>query len=568
MSAAQQHRSEVERYLDPGYLDVDGLLDALELEVEASSSLFGNPGLRLRKCSAESRKVAIAISGGGAAGAYSAGLLDVLLYRMRQRGIAPDLLVGTSSGAINGYGVFLESLGMGNPQFDSEPSVRQPYESYIASVWSYMARDGKASRWVVGPRSWIVRLVSRGPGRRWSLAGMILAAVAALLLFQPTLLLPLAALFGGWGSAAGGSDSLADALPFLFGYAVIATALLSLAIWLVWRRFGQSLFLDLPLLRFLANTGPNGDLRRLPAGPKGQAIDQAKVLSRNLVRRWYEDNGSAPEFIITGTDISARRECLFTLVRPETYSLLLRAEWMAVQFDSDSGEAGDYHAQPGALFARPERLLQALVASSAVPGAFPTQRIGIYEAGSSSVAHHHFVDGGVMNNSPVHIAIDAGATHVISLEILPHESSDELRPDQRGGGGYLLLEAALATLTTVLERATKQDVRRTASWNRFLVNRPKSLDSGSAPSASTQRPRRIVPLYRIAPTEPLVGTVEFDGRFEAGRRTVTLRDLLQRGVLDMRGRNVWAATVRHEPGWRDPDSEVAESLYQASTKCD
>ena len=561
MGGAEQQRSEVERYLDPGYLDVDGLLDALELEVEATSSLFGNPGLRLRKCSAESRKVAIAISGGGAAGAYSAGLLDVLLYRMRQRGIEPDLLVGTSSGAINGYGVFIESLGMGNPQFDSEPSVRQPYESYIASVWSYMARDGKASRWVVGGRSWIVRLVSRGPGRRWSAAGLILAAICALLLFQPNLLLPLIAQLG---YATGGSDSLARALPFLFGYAVIATVLLSLAIWLLLRRFGQSLFLDLPLLRFLANTGPSGDLRRLPTGPKGQAVDQAKVLSRNLVRRWYEGNGNSPEFIITGTDISAGRECLFTLVRPETYSLLLRAEWMAVQFDSDSGEAGEYRELPGALFARPERLLQALVASSAVPGAFPTQRIGIYEGDSSSVAHHHFVDGGVMNNSPVHIAIDAGATHVISLEILPHESSDELRPDRRGGGGYLLLEAALATLTTVLERATKQDVRRTASWNRFLVNRPKSLDGGRALGESTQRSRRIVPLYRIAPTEPLVGTVEFDGKFEAGRRTVTLRDLLQRGVLDMRGRNVWAATVRHEPGWRDPDTEMAESLSHAS----
>ena len=165
MRTVQQQRSDVEQYLDSGFLDLDGLLDALELVVEPSSSLFGKPGLRLRKCPAEGRKVAIAISGGGAAGAYNAGLLEVLLARMRQRGIEPDLLVGTSSGALNGYGVFLESLGMGNPQFDSEPSVRQPYESYIASVWSYMARDGKASRWVVGRRSWIVRLVSRGAQR-------------------------------------------------------------------------------------------------------------------------------------------------------------------------------------------------------------------------------------------------------------------------------------------------------------------------------------------------------------------------------------------------------------------
>ena len=559
MRTVQQQRSDVEQYLDSGFLDLDGLLDALELVVEPSSSLFGKPGLRLRKCPADRRKVAIAISGGGAAGAYNAGLLEVLLARMRQRGIEPDLLVGTSSGALNGYGVFLESLGMGNPQFDSEASVRQPYESYIASVWSYMARDGKASRWVVGRRSWIVGLVSRGARRGWSIAGLILAAIGALLLFQPNLLLPLAALV-----AEPGPDGLTGALPFLFGYALVATLVLSLVLWLVLRRFGQSLFLDLPLLGFLANTGPNGDLRRRPSGPKGQAVDQAKVLSRNIVRRWYDRGGHAPEFIITGTDISAGRECLFTLVHPETYDLLRRAEWMAVQFDSDSGAASEYRGQTEALFTRSERLLQALVASSAVPGAFPTQRIGIYEGGSSSVAHHHFVDGGVMNNSPVHIAIDAGATHVISLEILPHDSSNELRPDQRGRGRYLLLEAALATLTTVLERAIKEDVRRTASWNRFLVSRPKSLDNGRAEATENQRSRRIVPLYRIAPTEPLVGTVEFDGRFEAGQRTVTLRDLLHRGVLDMQGRNVWTATLRHEPGWRDPDSEVAESLYQAS----
>ena len=557
MEAANQQSGDVEQYLDAGFLNIEELLDALELEVEPSSNLFGKPGLRLRKCPAERRKVAIAISGGGAAGAYSAGLLEVLLSRMRQRGIEPDLLVGTSSGAINGYGVFLESLGMGNPQFDSEPSVRQPYESYIASVWSYMARDGKASRWVVGRRSWIVRLVSRGKGHRWSLAGLILALVGALLLFQPNLLLPLVLSLAGPDTLFGGSNGTIETLSFLFGYSLIATALLSLAIGLVWRRFGQSLFLDLPLLRFLANTGPKGDLRRHVRSPKAQAVDQAKVLSKNIVRSWYDRDGDAPEFIITSTDISAGRECLFTLVRPETYNLLLRGEWMAVQFDSDSGEAAEYLRQPGSLFARPEVLLQALVASSAVPGAFPTQRIGIYKGGSSTVAQHHFVDGGVMNNSPIHIAIDAGATHVISLEILPHDSSAELHNDERGDGGYLLFEAALATLTTVLERATKLDVRRTASWNRLLVSRPKRFSSSPSPSDGSQRLRRIVPLYRIAPTEPLVGTVEFDGRYEEGRRMVTLRDLLRRGVLDMRGRNVWTATLRHEPGWRDPDSEVA-----------
>jgi len=26
---------------------------------------------------------------------------------------------------------------------------------------------------------------------------------------------------------------------------------------------------------------------------------------------------------------------------------------------------------------------------------------------------HDFVDGGVLNNSPIHVALDAGATHII-----------------------------------------------------------------------------------------------------------------------------------------------------------
>ena len=60
-------------------------------------------------------------------------------------------------------------------------------------------------------------------------------------------------------------------------------------------------------------------------------------------------------------------------------------------------------------------------------------------------------------------------------------------------------------------------------------------------------------LYRVAPKERMVGTVEFDGRFESGRPTVTLRDLLRQGILDMQGRNIWAATIRHKPGWRNPN---------------
>ena len=546
---------ELERFLDPGFLDLEGVLDALELEVGPSSSLFGKQGLELRECPPDRRKVAIAISGGGASGAYNAGLLEVLLDGLNKRGIEVGILVGTSSGAVNGYGVFLEALGLGNPQFRSEPSIRQPFDSYIASVWSYLDRHGKASKWVVGNRSWIVRFASHGFPSRGRKAGLALLLIVIAVLLQPNLLLPLASLAAGAGADSLtwiASESLAQSVPFLFGCALVATVLLCAGGWLVARAFRLSLFLDLPLLRFLANTGPEGDLRRYPRMSRGQAIDRARSLSRDIVAAWYRRRAELPEFVITGTDITAGRECLFTLVRPETYRLLLQREWLAVQFDSDPAGTADYHSEAGAMFALPENLLRAVVASSAVPGAFPTQRIGIYRAGADRVARHHFVDGGVLNNSPVHVAIDAGATHVISLEILPFEKRDPLTTEGRPSGSYKLLEAALATFTTVLERATHEDIRRTASWNRFLISRPGGLGPARGNADIAEPQRRVVPIYRIAPKAPLVGTVEFDGRFERGRRTVTLRDLLRRGILDMRGRNVWPATVRHEPGWTDP----------------
>src|SRR2546430_9798892 len=43
------------------------------------------------------RRLAVVLSGGAATGAFQAGLIDVLA----RRGVRPDLIVGTSVGAIN-----------------------------------------------------------------------------------------------------------------------------------------------------------------------------------------------------------------------------------------------------------------------------------------------------------------------------------------------------------------------------------------------------------------------------------------------------------------------------------
>ncbi len=560
-SSRKTTRQEIDRYLEPRYLSLDSVLDDIEREVVFSPGLFGGGGLDLKPCGGSKRKLALAISGGGAGGVYSAGALEAILPRLRERGIAIDLLVGTSSGAVNGYGVLVESLGKTNPQLDEDPAMKQPFRSYIASVWSYLDRDGKASRWVVGRRSWLIALVSKGVG-----AGKRRLALGVFFLLLILLVNPYLFVFLFWASGLGGTvfPRPADA-GFLAEYALhfsvlglAALAVLVVLARLLFREFGVSLFRDMPLLRLLANTGPRGDLTQPRFWPREQTVDRARVLSRELVAEWYARCGALPEFIITATDISAGRECLFTLVRPETYSRLIEREWMAVQFDSDTDGAKEYRKHENALFALPENLLKTVVASSAVPGAFPTQRIGIYGASSRRYVRHCFVDGGVLDNSPIHIAIDAGATHVISLEMQPLEQHDPMESDERGKAEYSLFQAALETFTAVLDRATAEDVRRTVSWNRFLAQHPESIGPAkpsqdktgktqSAPAAAALE-RRIVPLYRIAPRTAQIGTVEFDGHYIEGKRSVVLRDLLRRGVVDMQGENIWRATTRHAPG--------------------
>src|SRR5690606_11128191 len=103
--------TEAAERLRPAYLSVDDLLNDLGYEIiRGGKRLFGGASLEARPIAPEHRKIALAISGGGAAGAYSAGALETLLGHMSARGLRPDIILGTSAGALNGYGVFLEAL--------------------------------------------------------------------------------------------------------------------------------------------------------------------------------------------------------------------------------------------------------------------------------------------------------------------------------------------------------------------------------------------------------------------------------------------------------------------------
>ena len=118
---------------------------------------------------------------------------------------------------------------------------------------------------------------------------------------------------------------------------------------------------------------------------------------------------------------------------------------------------------------------------------------------------------------------------------------------------FTFLETGVTTFTTLLHRAIERDVRRTVTWNRFLTENPSAalakfkgkLVEGE--STFNRELKRIIPLYRIAPAIREIGTVEFNGRYEGGRRKATLRDVLRRGVLDLRGSHIWRATLQSVP---------------------
>ena len=87
MDQAHARTKDIGSFLDPGFLELEQVLDDIGHEVALAGGLFGRHVLELRRCPPEKRKLAITISGGGAAGAYSAGLLEVLLDRLHKRGI-------------------------------------------------------------------------------------------------------------------------------------------------------------------------------------------------------------------------------------------------------------------------------------------------------------------------------------------------------------------------------------------------------------------------------------------------------------------------------------------------
>ncbi|MDQ1698765.1 MAG: hypothetical protein QOG34_628, partial [Frankiaceae bacterium] len=186
----------------------------------------------------------------------------------------------------------------------------------------------------------------------------------------------------------------------------------------------------------LSNTGLHDTLLRFLGA--STALRRSANVDVDARRRWQANvarRAAHPiELLVTGTDVSAGRLAIFALAKQQTVQRLSDAGLWTVDLLNDQRPAP---TGLNVLVPTPtpaDVLVKAVVTSAAIPVAFPTVDWGLQFTGRNAQAglpgpppigaqtgvfHHRFVDGGVADNSPIDVAVAAGATHVVSIELMP-----------------------------------------------------------------------------------------------------------------------------------------------------
>lgn len=477
--------------------------------------------------------IAFAISGGGATGAYEAGVLEAWLRRAQTLHpqaafLRPRFVLGSSAGALNATTLLVSNL-----RPDAGPA-------FGFEVWRSICP--RASPFVVGKgRSCLVDLATRWVKipRPALIAAALACLFLALLILNPVLAsVPLGRVLGahGWADAIVGHPVRFSAAGALVG---IAIGILAGAF------FRQAVFGNAALKRTLAcvvTASCNPHTGRIP-GALMRRRPNVTQASSTLVDSWYRAAaGARLNFIVTATDISTGGANLFTLVEPTVFQRLATNGWQVMQLMNPAHfPAGYQGAADQCGWVDAKDFVTCVVASTSIPGVFPSQRLTLHAVGGNDVVEHDFVDGGVLNNTPIHIAIDAGATHVISFELEP------LR--RRGAFMYLaereppnLGRNVAQTFETLLSSSTRQGIRMASSWNREI----RAAGAAGAPG------KRLVPIFRMAPRRRELNLIDFNGHYHKAfsKADPSLEQWLTQGLTDAEQASMklfWDATFQPDP---------------------
>jgi predicted acylesterase/phospholipase RssA len=375
-------------------------------------------------------------------------------------------------------------------------------------VWETVAKRNRGGKYVVGD-DFAIRALSRlsalhlggstgAAGERVLPADILIVAVLALVLLAANL-----QQFVGHPTR----------WPWILAAGLLCLPLMLILVLLGMVLARRAVFLNRALTSTLTNV-LDANARDLL---RERSDDDVHALGREWVERWATLGDGAPGFVLTGTDLTTQGEVLFSLVRPRTFAHLASEEWQVFQFDpgnapvrpeylaeaTDATEIPQMAASGGLSFGfvAAEDFVRCVVASTSIPGVFRPQRIVLSSLDGTRKVSHDVVDGGVLNNSPIHVAIDLEATHVISLELDPLVDQGTFEAEAPAAPMDLPQNLS-GTLATLLRQTTSEDIRRASSWNRHL----------RTPGQASQT-KRLVQLYRVAPRARRLGLLDFGGHY-------------------------------------------------------
>jgi predicted acylesterase/phospholipase RssA len=457
--------------------------------------------------------LAFAFSGGGASGAYEAGVIDAWLRLAsakypQYRFLRPRIILGSSAGALNALTTLAASLRPGGDR------------GFAYEIWRAVCP--RSAPFVVGAfRTPIVDLATRF--LKVPLP-FILVAVAALCVVAVLALSP-------------------RAIAALGAVAIVALGLL----------FRRAVFPDRALTRTIAaalTAEVDPKTGRVPRRALLRRIDP-RTASAEFIALWYGASDAAfasgkanelpPNLIVTATDVTSSEANLFTLVQPDVFARLVRQRWQAMQLGREQAPPRGYGTATDLSggWVASDRFVSCVVASASIPGVFPSQRIELRSLFGDGRAEHDFVDGGLLNNTPIHVAIDAGATHVISFELEPLRQVTAFQYLAEGNPPSIGRNI-LQTFEALVAHSTSEGIATACAWNRNLIS---DQTKGAAE-------KRLVPIYRMAPRRRDLGLIDFDGHYESpfSRARPSLEEWLRQGRDDAETEALfWNGTFEAHP---------------------
>lgn len=244
-----------------------------------------------------------------------------------------------------------------------------------------------------------------------------------------------------------------------------------------------------------------------------------------IVEQWKRQR--RPELLLTATNLTASRLTVFALARPETVRALASEGLWTVDL------AGDASLEECVL--KPivnresEPLLDAVMTSATFPMAFPPMKWSLQREvnpGTASVLNHIFVDGGVIDNSPIDLAAKAGATHIISIELKPLMANSWLSTNWPADDSktYNLANIGYGTFFTAMDGA--------------LLSSINSLVARNTENSSRVEIYRLAPLQAdIENDRPITpSTFDFDGLYDSNHSLkMSMYDWFMQGYIDARG---------------------------------